>query len=204
VYPEDESTASQWIKETQKGYLRIAVLILLSRKPHYGYEIMKEIRERTMGFWRPTAGGIYPVLKDLEKSGYIEGEWKLQKKRKRKIYGITKAGKSVLEKALAKNSQIASRMGGIFKDLRTFMKDVLDIKMSSKAMPRMPNVFMTFLEERREKPEDSINSLERKRAQIKNIIKELQKEVGAIDKRLVQMKQRRGPAARSAAKCGGA
>jgi DNA-binding PadR family transcriptional regulator len=194
VYPEDESTASQWLKETQKGYLRIAVLILLSRKPHYGYEIMKEIRERTMGFWRPTAGGIYPVLKYLEKSGYIEGEWRLQQKRKRKIYRITRAGKSVLVKALAKNSQIASRMGGIFKDLRIFMKDVLDVQMSTKSIPPMPNVFKSFLEERGG-PEDSIHSLERKRSQIKNMIKELHKEMGAIDKRLVRIKQRikRGP-----------
>lgn len=194
MYPEDESTASQWLKETQKGYLRIAVLILLSRKPHYGYEIMKEIRERTMGFWRPTAGGIYPVLKYLEKSGYIEGEWRLQQKRKRKIYRITRAGKSVLVKALAKNSQIASRMGGIFKDLRIFMKDVLDVQMSTKSIPPMPNVFKSFLEERGG-PEDSIHSLERKRSQIKNMIKELHKEMGAIDKRLVRIKQRikRGP-----------
>jgi DNA-binding PadR family transcriptional regulator len=194
VYPEDESTASQWLKETQKGYLRIAVLILLSRKPHYGYEIMKEIRERTMGFWRPTAGGIYPVLKYLEKSGYIEGEWRLQQKRKRKIYRITRAGKSVLVKALAKNSQIASRMGGIFKDLRIFMKDVLDVQMSTKSIPPMPNVFKSFLEERGG-PEDSIHSLERKRSQITNMIKELHKEMVAIDKRLVRIKQRikRGP-----------
>ena len=49
MYPEEEKTAAHWLKETQKGYIRIAVLILLSKKPHHGYEIMREIKERTMG-----------------------------------------------------------------------------------------------------------------------------------------------------------
>jgi DNA-binding PadR family transcriptional regulator len=49
---EDEITAGHWLKETQKGYIRIAALILLSKKPYHGYEIMREIKERTMGFWR--------------------------------------------------------------------------------------------------------------------------------------------------------
>ena len=47
---EEEKVSAHWLKETQKGYICIAVLILLSKKPCHGYEIMKEIRERTMGF----------------------------------------------------------------------------------------------------------------------------------------------------------
>jgi hypothetical protein len=46
---EEEKTAAHWLKETQKGYIRIAVLILLSKKPYHGYEIMREIKERTGG-----------------------------------------------------------------------------------------------------------------------------------------------------------
>ena len=79
-----EEKAANWFKETQKGYIRIAVLILLSKMPHHGYEIMKAVEERTSGFWRPTAGGIYPILQDLESLGYIEGEWEYQKKRNRR------------------------------------------------------------------------------------------------------------------------
>jgi DNA-binding PadR family transcriptional regulator len=47
---EDETTAGHWLKEAQEGYMRIAALILLSKKPYHGYEIMGEIKERTMGF----------------------------------------------------------------------------------------------------------------------------------------------------------
>jgi DNA-binding PadR family transcriptional regulator len=181
----EEITAGHWLKETQKGYIRIAVLILLSKKPHHGYEIMREIKERTMGFWRPTAGGIYPILRNLEDSRYIEGKWDLQKKRKRKIFRITQAGKQVLERSLAKESQIANSMSGLFTE---FMKDVLDVE-KPFSMPRIPNLFSVFLEERKEKPEDTMNVLESKRKQIEKMTKELQKELAAINKRIAQLER---------------
>ena len=92
----EEETTAHWMKEAQKGYIRVAVLILLSQKPHHGYEIMKEIRDKTKGFWKPTAGGVYPILRDLEESGYIEGEWSSLKNRKIKVYKITETGRIIL------------------------------------------------------------------------------------------------------------
>jgi DNA-binding PadR family transcriptional regulator len=185
MHSQEEITAGHWLKETQKGYIRIAVLILLSKKPYHGYEIMREIKERTMGFWRPTAGGIYPILRNLEDSKYIEGKWDLQKKRKRKIFRITEAGKQVLKRSLAKESQIANSMSGLFTE---FMKDVLDLE-KPVSMPRIPNLFSVFLEERKEKPEDTMNVLDSKRKQIERMIKELQKELAAIRKRIAQLER---------------
>jgi len=186
MHPEEEKKAAQWLKETQKGYIRIAVLVLLSKKPYHGYEIMREIKERTMGFWRPTAGGIYPILQNLEKSGYIEGEWLFQKKRKRKTYRITEEGKLVLKRALAKENQIFNSVSDLFKE---YMKDVLEVETNQLSIPRRPPLFSVFLEEGKEKPEDTINILESKRTQIENMIKEMQKELEAINKRLAQLKQ---------------
>lgn len=178
---EHEEAAADWLKETRKGYLRIAVLTLLSRKHHHGYEIMKEIKERTGGFWKPTAGGIYPILQSLEESGYIKGEWDAHQKRKRKTYRITETGRPVLQQALTRQNQIADSMGNLFKE---FMKDVLDVK--SAARPPMPNLFSAFLEERKERPEDTVNVLERKRSQIQGVIENLQKELDVINRRLAR------------------
>jgi DNA-binding PadR family transcriptional regulator len=188
MHLEEEKTAAHWLKETQKGYIRIAALILLSKKPYHGYEIMREIKERTMGFWRPTAGGVYPILQNLEKSGHIEGEWDFQKKRKRKTYRVTEEGKLTLGRALTKESQIANSMSGLLKE---FMKDVLDVEMKPISIPRVPNFFSVFLEERKEKPEDTINVLQSKRMQIENMTEELQKELAAINKRLARLEQPR-------------
>ena len=56
-------------------------------------------------------------------------------------------------------------------------------------MPRLPNLFSVFLEERKEKPEDTMNVLESKRNQIETMIKELQKELEAIKRRMVQLER---------------
>ncbi|MCJ7632038.1 PadR family transcriptional regulator [Candidatus Bathyarchaeota archaeon] len=180
----EEEASVDWLKETQKGYIRIVVLILLSKKPYHGYEIMKQVRERTMGLWKPTAGGIYPRLRDLEESGYIVGEWDVQKLRKRKIYKITKTGKSVLEKALVKESQLATSMSGLFKD---YVNNVLGVKVGLVQIPRVPNLLSAFLEEGKEKPEDTVNVLKSKRNQLETMSKELQRNLEAINARLARL-----------------
>jgi DNA-binding PadR family transcriptional regulator len=184
----EDKAAAHWLMETQKGYLRIVVLILLNRKPHYGYEMMKEIKERTMGFWKPTPGGIYPILQNLEKSGYIQGEWDSQMKRKRKTYAVTEAGELVLERALAKEGQITESMSDL---LGEFMKDVLDVEMNHFSMPRRPPFFSVFLKEEEKEPEDIVKDLEGRRAQIEKMIKDLQKGLETIEEKLVQLKQPR-------------
>ena len=40
----------------------------------HGYEMIKEIEERTQGAWTPSAGSIYPTLQMLEDEGLIRGE----------------------------------------------------------------------------------------------------------------------------------
>jgi len=181
---EEEKTAADWLKEAQKGYMRIAVLILLSKKQHHGYEIMKEIKDRTKGFWRPTAGGIYPILQSLEKAGYIEGEWEFQKKRRRKIYKITKAGRLILKRALVKQSQIANNMSTLFEE---FARDVLNLETKSLPMPRIPTPFSIFFEDKNKKHENSQKALEKKRSHIKQMIKMLKSELQTINKRLAEL-----------------
>lgn len=182
MFAKNEEAAADWLKETRKGYLRIAVLTLLNRKPHHGYQIMKEIRERTGGFWRPTPGGIYPILQSLEEAEYIKGEWDTGQKRRRKTYGITETGRSMLHHALTRQDQIADSMSDLFRE---FMKDVLDVK--SVTRPPIPNLFSAFLEEKKEKPEDTVRVLRRKRKQIQNAVENLQKELDVINKRLAKM-----------------
>ncbi len=40
----------------------------------HGYEMIKELEERTEGAWTPSAGSIYPTLQMLEDEGLIRGE----------------------------------------------------------------------------------------------------------------------------------
>ena len=178
---DEETTASNWLKETQKGYIRIATLALLSKKPHHGYEIMKEIEQRTRGFWKPTAGGMYPILKDLQESGYIQGEWDAKTRRRKRIYKITESGRAVLKRALAKENRLADTMRNLFEE---YMKDVLEVDMGPDSTLSIPRPLAELLKKTNEKEEDTVRRLEEQRVQIQDMIKKLQKKLGATKKRL--------------------
>lgn len=75
-----------------KGLLPIYVMYILSLGPTNGNDISHQIGERTNGLWLPSTGGIYPLLKKLEKEKYVEGHWDDSKKKMQKIYKLTKEG----------------------------------------------------------------------------------------------------------------
>jgi DNA-binding PadR family transcriptional regulator len=74
-----------------KGEVRTAVLALLAEKPRHGYEIIREIEERSGGSWKPSAGSVYPTLQLLADEGLIIAE----ESNARKIYSLTEAGRVV-------------------------------------------------------------------------------------------------------------
>jgi DNA-binding PadR family transcriptional regulator len=173
----EEKTTALWMKEAQKGYIRVGVLILLSKKPTHGYEIMKEIRNRTKGFWTPTAGGVYPILRDLEEAKYIEGQWSTQTKRRTKVYKITDTGRQILKSTLIKQSEIANNINQMFQEFAT---DVLKVQTHKLPTPIMPSPFTPFLEE---KIEEDQESLTKRRKHLELSIEMLQKELNSLNKK---------------------
>ena len=81
-----------------KGLLPIYVLYILNLGPSNGNDISHKIKVRTKGLWTPSTGGIYPILKKLEKNGDIIGEWDDPVKKFQKIYHLTDQGKVTFEK----------------------------------------------------------------------------------------------------------
>ena len=75
-----------------KGLLPIYVLYILSLGPKNGNDIAHKIGDRTNGLWVPSTGGIYPLLKKLEKQGLIVGQWDDPEKKFQKIYQLTPKG----------------------------------------------------------------------------------------------------------------
>jgi DNA-binding PadR family transcriptional regulator len=54
--------------------MQLVILILLRDRPMYGYEVLKELRDRFEGVGTPKTGSIYPSLKRLEEHGLISSE----------------------------------------------------------------------------------------------------------------------------------
>src|SRR4029079_11988489 len=49
-----------------RGDIRAAILALLAEEPMHGYQIIRELSERSGGVWRPSPGSVYPTLQQLE------------------------------------------------------------------------------------------------------------------------------------------
>lgn len=88
-----------------KGLLPIYTLYILSLGSTNGNDITHQIGERTDGLWIPSTGGIYPLLKKLEKQGYVKGEWNDPNKKFQKKYYLTPKGYEEFEskKCLLRN-----------------------------------------------------------------------------------------------------
>lgn len=75
-----------------KGLLPIYALYILSINPTNGNDLAQKIGEHTNGLWIPSTGGIYPLLKKLEKQGFVIGEWDDPNRKIQKVYSLTPEG----------------------------------------------------------------------------------------------------------------
>lgn len=82
------------IRAVVKGFSRAIILWLVSKKPLSGYSIIKEIKGLSGQKFHP--GVIYPLLYELEKDGFIVGEWTQKGGRRIKSYSITDNGRRLL------------------------------------------------------------------------------------------------------------
>jgi len=74
-----------------KGLLKYFMLKLIFEKKSSGYELIKKIEEHSGN--KPSTGTVYPLLKTMQKEGWINGSQKDEKT----YYEITKLGKEKIE-----------------------------------------------------------------------------------------------------------
>lgn len=55
----------------RRGDVRAGVLALLAEEPQHGYQLMRQLDERSGGAWRPSPGSVYPTLAQLEDEGLV-------------------------------------------------------------------------------------------------------------------------------------
>ncbi|HZA90817.1 MAG TPA: PadR family transcriptional regulator [Solirubrobacterales bacterium] len=72
----------------------LLVLHLISHEPDYGNRLIEEIEEITQGVISVNPNTMYPLLRELESRGLIEGRWEHPDKRTRRYYSITAAGRT--------------------------------------------------------------------------------------------------------------
>jgi DNA-binding PadR family transcriptional regulator len=75
------------------GEVRLAILSLVRDEPRHGYELIKELRARSGGAYRASAGAIYPALQQLEDEGLLGADTRDG----RRIYRVTERGQAALD-----------------------------------------------------------------------------------------------------------
>lgn len=90
-----------------RGDLKYALLELLQERPMHGYEMMKELQERTGGMYTPSPGSIYPTLQMLEDRGFVT----VSEVEGKKVYTITDAGRAFLAEGQQEERGGACRRG---------------------------------------------------------------------------------------------
>jgi len=78
----------------RREVLPLLVLHYISEGPCYGNQLMERIAALTEGVLHVNPNTMYPLLRDLEGRGLIEGRWEHPEKRSRRYYSLTKAGKA--------------------------------------------------------------------------------------------------------------
>jgi len=71
----------------------LLVLHLIGAEPTYGNRLIEAIEEITQGTISVNPNTMYPLLRELEARGLVEGRWELPDRRTRRYYSITPAGK---------------------------------------------------------------------------------------------------------------
>ena len=106
--------------------LQLLILALLAERARHGYELIKEIEQRSGGWYVPSPGMVYPALSYLEDAGYASVETAGAKKQ----YTISVAGLAHLDEHRAsvealwtQLARFGERMGRVREEAR-FAQDL--------------------------------------------------------------------------------
>jgi PadR family transcriptional regulator PadR len=106
----------EWSAEFKKGGVQLSIIALLAKGKKYGFQIIKELREKSNGYFDLKEGTLYPALHRLEKRGYLKSEWVTEGDRPpRKYYVLTKKGKMILKSATSEWHQMVESMKNVLE-----------------------------------------------------------------------------------------
>lgn len=104
----------RYLTELLKGNTDVLVLAIVQREPMYGYQIMKELAQRSDGFFRVSEGTLYPALHRLVRDGMLDSRWvRLATGQERRYYSLTAKGGSMLDDCYSTWTGFAAAMNSV-------------------------------------------------------------------------------------------
>ena len=103
------------------GAMRYVVLQLIADRPRHGYDVIKELEQRTGGSYTPSPGAIYPMLAMLADMGHVA----VTPDGAKKLHTITPEGSQFLDENRQMVDAVLARLGEAdddrASDIRTHM-----------------------------------------------------------------------------------
>ena len=113
-------------RELLKGSIEPLILSLLSEESMYGYQLVKEMDERSSGYFHLREGTLYPALHRLEREGHVVGIWKNSPSgQSRRYYEITPSGHERLDTMLHEWNRFTSAVNLIAQPVSSLTRAVL-------------------------------------------------------------------------------
>ncbi|GAN86249.1 PadR family transcriptional regulator [Komagataeibacter intermedius] len=105
--------------------LQLVLLALLAEQPAHGYDLIRQLKDRSGGFYAPSPGMIYPALTYLDETGHAAAS----RDGNRKCYTLTETGRIHLAARREQADGILhalARIGGRMADVRDAFAGVDD------------------------------------------------------------------------------
>ncbi|MEA2375273.1 MAG: PadR family transcriptional regulator, regulatory protein PadR [Thermoleophilaceae bacterium] len=77
----------------KRDILPLLVLHYMADGPSYGNRLMEQISAVTAGVLHVNPNTMYPLLRQLEARGLVEGKWEHPERRSRRYYSLTETGR---------------------------------------------------------------------------------------------------------------
>jgi len=89
------------------GELRLVLLALLADGPRHGYDLIREVEERTGGAYAPSPGVVYPALTMLDEMGQVD---EVKEAGARKRFALTETGAAHLAERRAEADRLLAKL----------------------------------------------------------------------------------------------
>lgn len=99
----------------------LLVLHLISNEQAYGNQLIEAIESITQGVISVNPNTMYPLLRELEDRGLIEGKWEHPDRRTRRYYSITPAGRKHYKELV---SEVEPFLDSVIRSVQLIKKEV--------------------------------------------------------------------------------
>ena len=103
------------------GLLPLLVLHFVGQAPSYGNQLIDRIGELTAGALSVNPNTMYPLLRTLEASGFVQGEWEHPERRSRRYYRITDAGSAECARL---QEEVGPRLDRIARSIESIRREL--------------------------------------------------------------------------------